>query len=221
MPRLEWDKVGERLYETGVDRGVLFVMGAENKYGAGVPWNGLSGVTSSPSGAELTPLYANNHKYVNMQSAEEYGCTITAYTSPTEFDECDGSVAPVAGVKLGQQKRKTFGFSYRTLIGNDTEGTKHGYIIHLVYGCLAAPSERAYTTVNDSPEALELSWEVSTTPVEIAGFEPVATIDIESTSLDPDKLKALEDKLYGSESGTSELPMPDEVLTLCGYTTAA
>lgn len=220
MSRLTWDPIGQRTYETGVDRGVLFPIAADGTYENGVAWDGLTGVTSSPSGAEPTPFYANNKKYLNIYSTEEYGCTISAYQSPEEFDECDGTVSPVAGVKLGQQKRKGFGFAYRSLIGNDTEGTKHGYTIHLVYGCMASPSERSYATVNDSPEAVELSWEVSTTPVEIDGFEPICTIDIVSTSLDATKLAALEAKLYGDDSAEATLPSPAEVLTLCGYTAA-
>ena len=215
MSKLVWDQTGERLYETGVDRGVVYpqVAGA---YPKGAAWNGLTNVTLSPSGAEATPLYANNHKYLNLLSVEELGGAIEAYTYPDEFAECDGSATTVPGVKIGQQTRKPFGFAFRVMIGNDTEGIKHGYKLYLVYGALAAPSEQANASINDSPEAKTMSWEFSTTPVEIEGFEPTASIEIDSTIVDSDKLKALEDKLYGTESQEATLPMPDEVLTLLG-----
>ena len=213
--KLEWDKIGERLYETGVDRGVVYpqIGGA---YPKGAAWNGLTGVTLSPSGAEPSPLYANNHKYVTLMSVEELGGTIEAFMYPDEFAECDGSAALATGVRIGQQKRKAFGLSFRTLIGNDTDGTTYGYKLTLVYGALAAPSEKANTTVNDSPEAKTMSWEFSTTPVEITGFEPTSSIEIDSTKVDADKLAALEAVLYGSGETEARLPLPDEVAELMG-----
>lgn len=215
MAALTWDGSGERLYETGVDRGVLYVMSTGGTYGTGVAWNGLTGVTESPSGAEETALYADNIKYVSLYSAEEFGATIEAYTYPDEFEACNGSAELVDGVTIGQQTRKTFGFSYRTLIGNDTDGQNHGYKIHLVYGATASPSEKAYATVNDSPEAVTFSWEITTTPVNVTGMSPTASITIDSTKADPECLAALEAKLYGSEpSGTPTLPLPDEVKTI-------
>lgn len=215
MAKLAWDKTGERYYETGVEKGVLYpqVSGA---YPKGVAWNGLTSVTESPSGAEATPLYADNIKYLNLMSTEEFGFSIGAYTYPDEFAECDGSASLAEGVNVGQQTRKTFGMSYVTRKGNDTEGTDHGYIIHLIYGALAAPSEKAYNTVNADPEAIEFSWECSTTPVEVNGMKPTATITIDSTKVDDGKLKALEAKLYGTDepSGEPTLPLPDEVATI-------
>jgi hypothetical protein len=213
--KLTWDQVGERLYETGVDRGVVYPqVGAA--YPKGAAWNGLTNVTLSPSGAEATPLYANNHKYLNLMSVEELGGTIEAFTYPDEFAECDGSASLAEGVRIGQQKRKAFGFCFRSLIGNDSEGTAHGYKLHLVYGCLAAPSEQANATINDSPEAKTMSWEFSTTPVDVTGFEPTSSVEIDSTKVDAEKLKALEAILYGSESEEARLPLPDEVATLIG-----
>ena len=215
MAALTWDGSGERLYETGVDRGVLYVMSAGGTYGTGVAWNGLTGVTESPSGAEETALYADNIKYVSLYSAEEFGATIEAYTYPDEFAECDGSAELATGVTVGQQTRKMFGLCYRTLLGNDTDGQSHGYKLHLIYGATASPSEKAYATVNDSPEAITFSWEVTTTPVNVTGMSPTASITIDSTKADADCLAALEAKLYGSEpSGTPTLPLPDEVKTL-------
>lgn len=215
MAKLVWDKTGERYYETGVEKGVLYpqVSGA---YPTGVAWNGLTSVTESPSGAEATPLYADNIKYLNLMSTEEFGFSIGAYTYPDEFAECDGSASLAEGVNVGQQTRKTFGMSYVTRKGNDTEGTDHGYIIHLIYGALAAPSEKAYNTVNADPEAIEFSWECSTTPVEVSGMKPTASITIDSTKVDGTKLKALEAKLYGTDepSGQPTLPLPDEVATI-------
>ena len=189
MSRLEWDKTGERLYETGVNNGVLYVQ-KDGAYPLGVAWNGLTAVTESPSGAEASPLYADNIKYLNLMSAEEFAATIEAYMYPEEFEECDGSKEIVPGMTIGQQTRSTFGFCYKTLIGNDTTGTKHGYKIHIVYNALAAPSEKAYATVNDSPEAITFSWEVSTTPVNVTGGDPTATVTIDSTRVDAEKLKA-------------------------------
>ena len=215
MAKLAWDKTGERYYETGVEKGVLYpqVSGA---YPKGVAWNGLTSVTESPSGAEATPLYADNIKYLNLMSTEEFGFSIGAYTYPDEFAECDGSASLADGVNVGQQTRKTFGMSYVTRKGNDTEGTDHGYIIHLIYGALAAPSEKVYNTVNADPEAIEFSWECSTTPVEVSGMKPTASITIDSTKVDDTKLKALEAKLYGTDepSGEPTLPLPDEVATI-------
>lgn len=214
MARLKWDQVGERLYETGVQKGVLYDQDSTGNYPSGVAWNGLTGVTESPSGAEQTPLYANNSKYAVLTSAEEYGATIEAYTYPKEFEKCDGSAEVAPGVTIGQQKRSPFGFSYRTEIGNDTEGTKHGYKLHLVYNCMASPSEKGHSTVNDSPEAITFSWELTTTPVEVDGHEPTASITIDSTVVDAERLSALEDILYGTEEEEPRLPLPDEVITL-------
>lgn len=218
MAKLVWDKTGERLYETGVDRGVLYVQ-SNGTYPNGVAWNGLTAVTESPSGAEATPLYADNIKYLNLMSAEEFGCTIEAYTYPEEFAECDGSAELATGVTIGQQARKTFGLSYRTKIGNDATGDKFGYKLHLIYGGLASPSEKAYATINDSPEAITFSWEVSTTPVSVDGHSPTACITIDSTKVEPTKLAALEEILYGKDgdsgSGTEpRLPLPSEIATL-------
>ena len=210
MSKLVWDEVGSRLYETGVDHGVLYPQ-AEGAYPKGVVWNGLSAVSENPSGAEDNPLYADNMKYLNIKSAEELGLTIECYTYPDEWAECDGSAELIPGVSLGQQKRNTFGFSYRTKIGNDTEGEDHGYKIHLIYGCSASPSERSYQTVNDSPEAISFSYDVTTTPVVIDGFKPVASITIDSTKVSPEALAALEKVLYGTEDTEARLPMPNEL----------
>lgn len=210
MSKLVWDNTGERLYETGVSKGVLYIP-TSGVYSKGVAWNGLTAVTESPSGAEATPLYADDIKYLNLMSNEEFGCTIEAYTYPDEFAECDGSASLVDGVYIGQQARKTFGFCYRTVLGNDTENNDHGYKLHLIYGCLAAPSEKSYATINDSPEAITFSWEVSTTPVNVTGHKPTACITIDSTKVDPTKLATLETKLYGSESTEAMLPLPDEI----------
>lgn len=211
--KLKWDQTGERIYETGVDRGVLFVYDTDqNKYGTGVAWNGLTKVNESPSGAESNPQYADNTKYLDLYSAEEFGATIEAFTYPPEFEECDGSVELVQGVTIGMQNRKMFGFAYRTLVGNDTKGTDFGYKIHLVYGAKASPSEKSRDTVNDSPEAVTFSWEVTTTPVTVEGFKPTAHLIINSTLVNPTKLQEFEAKLYGDDSaGTPTLMMPDEV----------
>ena len=219
MPKLFWDATGERLYETGVKQGVLYVM-AEGAYPKGVAWNGLTAVTESPSGAEATPLYADDIKYLNLMSAEEFGATIEAYTYPDEFMECDGSAALTEGVYIGQQPRKTFGMCYRTTLGNDTKNDAYGYKMHLIYGAMASPSEKAYATINDSPEAITFSWEVTTTPVNVTGHKPTASITIDSTKVDAEKLKALEAKLYGSESEEPMLPLPDEVATIMGVAAA-
>lgn len=215
MAKLVWDNTGEKRYETGVDRGVLYVQ-KDGAYPAGVVWNGLTAVSESPSGAEPTPLYADNIKYLNLMSAEEFNATIEAYDSPEEFDECDGTKEIVPGMSVGQQKRSTFGFCYRTLIGNDTKGTNYGYKIHIVYGALAAPSEKGYQSVNDSPEAITFSWEISTTPVPVTGGDPTSTVVIDSTTVDEAKLKLLEDALYGTAEEEAHLPLPDEIATILG-----
>ena len=214
MSRITWDNAGERYYETGVKMGVLYPIQNDGKYTKGVAWNGLTAVTESPSGAEASALYADDIKYLNLMSNEEFGATIEAYTYPDEFAECDGSAALADGVMLGQQKRKTFGLCYRTTLGNDVDGNDYGYKLHLIYGCLAAPSEKAYSSINDSPEAITFSWEVSTTPVNVSGFKPTSQITIDSTKVDETKLKALEDMLYGAESAEAKLPLPDEIATL-------
>lgn len=216
MSRIVWDQSGTRTYETGVRNGVLYPIQTGGLYSLGVAWNGLTTVTESPSGAESNPSYADDIKYLNLLSAEEFGATIEAYTYPKEFEECDGSAELTEGVVIGQQKRKTFGLCYKTILGNDVDGEDHGYKLHLVYGCLAAPSEKGYQTVNDSPEAISFSWEVTTTPVSVAGFKPTALITIDSTRADAKKLAALEDILYGTDEPGAEprLPLPDEVKTL-------
>lgn len=213
MGKITWDNIGDRTYETGVDRGVLYPQ-KNGAYPNGVAWSGLTGITESPSGAEDTALYADNIKYLNLKSAEEFGLTLTCYTAPEEFDECNGEVSPVPGVKLGQQKRNTFGLCYRTKKGNDTEGEDHGYILHLAYGCSATPSERAYATVNDSPSAIEFSYTLSTIAVPVDGYKPTALLTIDSTLVDADKLKELEDVLYGTETADAKLPLPSEVVEL-------
>ena len=220
MPKLEWDKAGERKYETGVDHGVLYKPNNTGAYLGGVPWNGLTTVTETPSGAESNPQYADNIKYIDIQSAEEFAVTVEALYYPDEFEECDGS-ANVGGMTLGQQNRKTFGLAYRTLVGNDVENNAHGYKIHLVYGAKAAPSEKAYTSVNDSPEPIGFSWECSTTPVsvgEIEGVEykPTSLVTIDSTDPEntPAKLKAIEDILYGTDALVARLPTPNEVYAI-------
>lgn len=214
MPKLTWDNTGERIFETGVKQGVLYPIQIDGKYTKGVAWNGLTAVTESPSGAEATALYADDIKYLNLLSNEEFGATIEAYTYPDEFAECDGSAELATGVMIGQQKRKIFGLCYRTTIGNDVEGNDYGYKLHLVYGCLAAPSEKGYSTINDNPDAITFSWEVSTTPVNVEGFKPTSQITIDSTKADPTKLAALEAVLYGSAETEAKLPLPDEVATL-------
>ena len=216
MSKIVWDKTGERFYETGVKNGVLYIP-TGGVYSKGVAWNGLTAVTESPFGAEATPLYADDIKYLNLMSNEEFGATIEAYTYPDEFAECDGSASIATGVMIGQQNRKTFGLSYRTALGNDTVGNDYGYKLHLIYGALAAPSEKGYATINDSPEAITFSWEVTTTPVSVTGFKPTASITIDSTKADPAKLAALEKILYGSDDAPAtepRLPLPDEIATL-------
>ena len=212
--KLEWDKTGERLYETGVSKCVLYIQGEGGTYPQGVAWNGITAVTESPSGAEASPIYADDIKYLNLLSTEEFGATIEAYTYPPEFEACDGTAEIATGVTIGQQKRKTFGLCYRTIVGNDTDSNEHGYKLHIIYGALAAPSEKAYATVNDSPEAITFSWEVSTTPVNVNGAKPTASLTIDSTKVDKAKLVKLEDILYGSTEAAARLPLPDEIATI-------
>lgn len=216
---LKWDEIGKRLFETGVDRGVLYVLkdtitDATDPYEAGVAWNGLTAVSESASGGEPSPLWADNIKYLNLISAEEATLSIEAYTYPEEFEACDGTRSIVPGAIIGQQPRKQFGFSYRTLLGNDQKSTDYGYRLHLVYGCYASPSDRSYATVNDSPDAISFSWSISTTPVEVVGFKPTATLSIDSTKVTPAKLAKLEAVLYGAGSVNPKLPLPAEVVTL-------
>lgn len=216
MAKLVWDKTGDRLYETGVKNGVLYIPTA-GVYSKGVAWNGLTAVTESPSGAEATALYADDIKYLSLMSTEEFGATIEAYTYPDEFAACDGSAELADGVTIGQQKRSTFGLCYKTTIGNDTDGNDHGYKLHIIYGAQAAPSEKAYATINDSPEAITFSWEITTTPVNVTGAKPTASLVIDSTKADPSKLAALEDILYGKDgepASEPRLPLPDEIKTL-------
>lgn len=211
MAQLTWDATGEHLYETGVRKGVLYVQNPNGTYATGVAWNGLTAVTESPSGAEATAIYADDIKYLNLYSVEEFGATIEAYTYPDEFAECDGSASPVTGMSIGQQSRKSFGFCYRTAIGNDVSGDDYGYKIHILYGCKVSPSEKSYQTINDSPEAITFSWEVTTTPVEVSGYKPTACVVIDSTKCNASKLTALENKLYGTENSDPTLPLPDVI----------
>lgn len=215
MSALVWDQTGERFYETGVKKGVLYVQDSTGAYPAGVAWNGLTGVTESPSGAEATALYADDIKYLNLMSNEEFGATVEAYTYPEEFAQCNGEAALLDGVMLGQQSRKAFGMCYRTTVGNDVDGNEYGYKLHLIYNAKAAPSERAYATINDSPEAITFSWELTTTPVEVGeGFKPTACVTIDSTKCDAAKLAALEAVLYGGDNTEARLPLPSEIRTI-------
>lgn len=216
MSKLSWDKSGERLYETGVDRGVLYPQNSDGTYPKGVAWNGLTGVTESPSGAEATALYADDIKYLNLLSTEEFAATVEAYTYPDEFGACNGEAELAKGITIGQQARKAFGMAYRTKIGNDIDSNDHGYKIHLIYGGLAAPSEKAYATINDSPEAITFSWEVSTTPVEVPGMKPTASLIIDSTKVSAESLAAIEAILYGTEDAEPRLPLPSEIIELIG-----
>ena len=221
--KLVWDKTGEHFYETGVKNGVLYPMSASGTYPKGVAWNGLTAITESPSGAEATALYADDIKYLNLMSNEEFGATVEAYTYPDEFAECDGSASLTEGVYIGQQARKTFGLCYRTTLGNDSKGNDYGYKLHIIYGAMASPSEKAYSTINDSPDAITFSWELTTTPVAVANFKPTASLTIDSTKVDPQKLASLEEILYGKD-GTGEdhstgavdprLPLPDEIANI-------
>ena len=211
---LVWDQTGEKFYETGVKNGVLYVQHTDGTYPKGVAWNGLTAVTESPSGAEKTPLYADDTKYLNLMSAEEFGATIEAYTYPDEFAQCDGSAEIAEGVTIGQQARKTFGMAYKTTLGNDVSNNDYGYKLHILYGALASPSEKGYSTINDSPEAITFSWEVTTTPVNVTGKKPTASLVIDSTKANPEKLTALEKILFGSTEAAARLPLPDEIATL-------
>nr|DAF25940.1 MAG TPA: tail tube protein [Caudoviricetes sp.]DAM81237.1 MAG TPA: tail tube protein [Caudoviricetes sp.]DAS59321.1 MAG TPA: tail tube protein [Caudoviricetes sp.] len=214
MTKLVWDEIGKRLYELGVKRPVLYKPNTEGKYVDGVAWNGFTSVNQNPSGAESTPLFANDSKYLSLTSSEEFGATIEAYTYPKEFAECDGSAELIKGVRVGQQSRKPFGLSYVTTLGNDLLKEEYGYVIHLVYGCMAAPSSRQYETINKDPEAMKLSWELTTTPVAVEGKRPTAHLEIVSTDLEKDKLKKLEDILYGTESEAARMPLPDEIKSI-------
>lgn len=214
--KLEWDKSGEHLFETGVDRGVLYPQAADGTYPKGVAWNGLTSVSESPSGADANALWADNIKYLNLYSAEEFGATIEAYTYPDEFAELDGSAEIAPGAMIGQQNRKAFGLSYRTVLGNDIQGNDYGYKIHIIYGAQASPSEKSYETINDSPDAITFSWELNTTPVPVTGHKPTASIVIDSTKCDATKLAALEEILYGTAGqggADARLPLPAEVIS--------
>lgn len=213
MSKLVWDETGSRFYETGVDRGVLYPV-VDGAYSKGVAWNGLVSVSENPSGAESSPIYADNIKYLNLMSAEEFGATIEAYTYPEEFEKCDGTAAIATGVSIGQQTRSTFGLCYRTRLGNDVDGDNYGYKLHLIYGCLASPSEKSYQTVNDSPEAITFSWEIKTTPVNVEGFKPTANVIIDSTKVTPVNLAKLEELLYGTADKEASLPLPDAVAAI-------
>ena len=214
MSKIVWDQSGQRLYETGVKMGVLYVQDSSGTYPKGVAWNGLTAVNETPSGAEATPLYADDIKYLNLRSAEDFGATIEAYMYPEEFEQCDGSAELAPGVKIGQQARNAFGLCYRTVLGNDIAGNDYGYKLHIIYGATAAPSEKSYATINDSPEAITFSWEVNCTPVEVEGFKPTASLVIDSTKVDAEKLAALEAKLYGGESSEAMLPLPAEIAAI-------
>ena len=214
MAKLVWDQTGQKFFETGVSNGVLYVSDGQGGYLKGVAWNGLTSVAENPSGAESNPVYADNIKYLNIISAEEFGATIEAYTYPDEFMECDGSAQVVAGVNIGQQARKSFGISYRTRVGNDVAGDNLGYKIHVIYNCQAAPSGKTYSTVNESPEAITFSWEVTTTPVPVEGYRPTATVVFDSTKIDAGKMAAVENALYGGASSEPGLPSIEELLAL-------
>lgn len=214
MAKIVWDKTGERLYETGVKQGVFYLQNEDGQYANGVAWNGLTAVTESPSGAEPNPLYADDIKYLELFSTEEFGATVECYTYPDEFAQCDGSAQLAPGVSIGQQERKSFGLCYRTTLGNDVKGNEYGYKLHIIYGAKAAPSEKGYTTINDSPEAITFSYEITTTPVNVTNHKPTASLTIDSTKADPDKLKDIEDILYGGTETEARLPLPDEVLEI-------
>lgn len=216
MSKLIWDQTGERLYETGVKKGVLYPQNTSGAYPLGVAWNGLTAVTESPSGAEPTDLYADDIKYLSLYSTEEFGATVEAYTYPKEFAECDGSAEIATGVTIGQQTRKAFGLCYRTVLGNDVSSEDYGYKLHLIYGAKASPSEKGYSTINDSPEAITFSWELNTTPVEVTGYKPTACLTINSTECDADALATLEEILYGTDDVDPRLPLPDEIMTIMG-----
>lgn len=213
MSKITWDQTGERKYETGVDHGVIYPV-VDGAYGKGAAWNGLTGVTESPSGAEASAVYADNIKYLSLMSAEEFGATIEAYTYPDEFAKCNGTAEIAKGVSIGQQNRDTFGFSYRTILGNDVKNNDYGYKLHIIYGAKASPSEKAFQTVNDSPEAIAFSWTISTTPITVEGFKPTAHLEIDSTQIEAEKLKKVEDALYGTAEAEPKLLMPDEIIEL-------
>ncbi len=213
MAKITWDATGDRFFETGLDRGVLYVM-KDSKYGTGVAWNGLTSVSESPEGAELTELWADGIKYANMRSAEDMKATVEAYTYPEEFEQCDGTASIADGITIGQQTRATFAMCYRTLVGNDVAGTEKGYKIHIIYGATVSPSQKQYQTVNDSPEAITFSWELSTTPVSVTGFKTTALVVIDSTKVSAEVLKKIEDKLYGTEAEEPTVLMPDEIKAL-------
>lgn len=214
MARLIWDEVGQRFFETGVKNGVLYVQDNDGSYKNGVVWNGLTAVTESPSGAEETPLYADDVKYLTLRSAEEFGATVEAYTYPEEFEQCDGSAAIAAGVIIGQQARRAFGLCYRTSVGNDIQGQNFSYKLHLIYGCTVAPSEKSYSTINDNPEAITFSWELSTVPVPVDGFSPTASLVIDASKVDEGKMQLLEDALFGDESNEAKLLLPNEIMEM-------
>ena len=214
MARLIWDEVGQRFFETGVKNGVLYVQDNDGSYKNGVVWNGLTAVTESPSGAEETPLYADDVKYLTLRSAEEFGATVEAYTYPEEFEQCDGSASIAAGVTIGQQARRAFGLCYRTSVGNDIQGQNYSYKIHLIYGCTVAPSEKSYSTINDNPEAITFSWELSTVPVPVDGFSPTASLVIDASKVDEGKMQLLEDALFGDESNEAKLLLPNEIMEM-------
>lgn len=214
MARLIWDEVGQRFFETGVKNGVLYVQDNDGSYKNGVVWNGLTAVTESPSGAEETPLYADDVKYLTLRSAEEFGATVEAYTYPEEFEQCDGSAAIAAGVTIGQQARRAFGLCYRTSVGNDIQGQNFSYKLHLIYGCTVAPSEKSYSTINDNPEAITFSWELSTVPVPVEGFSPTASLVIDASKVDEGKMELLENALFGDETNEAKLLLPNEIMEL-------
>lgn len=214
MARLIWDEVGQRFFETGVKNGVLYVQDNDGSYKNGVVWNGLTAVTESPSGAEETPLYADDVKYLTLRSAEEFGATVEAYTYPEEFEQCDGSASIADGVTIGQQARRAFGLCYRTSVGNDIQGQNYSYKLHLIYGCTVAPSEKSYSTINDNPEAITFSWELSTVPVPVDGFSPTASLVIDASKVDEGKMQLLEDALFGDESNEAKLLLPNEIMEL-------
>ena len=216
MARLIWDEVGQRFFETGVKNGVLYVQDNDGSYKNGVVWNGLTAVTESPSGAEETPLYADDVKYLTLRSAEEFGATVEAYTYPEEFEQCDGSAAIAAGVTIGQQARRAFGLCYRTSVGNDIQGQNFSYKLHLIYGCTVAPSEKSYSTINDNPEAITFSWELSTVPVPVAGFKPTASLVIDASKVGEEKMALLENALFGGEDNEAKLLTPNEIMSLIG-----
>lgn len=214
MSKLIWDKTGERTYETGISQGVIYPQAADGSYPLGVAWNGLISVTESPSGAESTPLYADNIKYLNLMSAEEFGATIEAYTYPKEFEKCDGTAEIAEGIVIGQQNREPFGLAYKTILGNDVQSSNYGYKLHLIYGASASPSEKGYSTVNDSPEAITFSWEITTTQINVEGFKPTASLTIDSTKIAAAKLALIEDALFGTASTEPKLLLPDEIIAI-------